>query len=116
MLRRRISGWDRAAYVPLLARGTGRDQVVAFARILDQGIVAAVAPRLPAKLLQDQTMPLIPAERWDETTLELPEGLRRLNFVNAITGDRIESGAALKVADLLRHFPVALLSDRPIAP
>ena len=53
------------------------------------------APRLPIRL----------GGEWDGTALALPE--RR--WVNELTGEEVPAGK-VAVADLLRRFPVALLS------
>jgi (1->4)-alpha-D-glucan 1-alpha-D-glucosylmutase len=59
------------------------------------GSVIAVAPRLLVKLGGD----------WRETEINLPQG----NWLNHLTGDRWAQGPN-ELAELLRRFPVALLS------
>ncbi len=96
-LRRRVPELfgPRAGYRPLLAAGTHADRVVAFARSVasDYGCVTVV-PRL-AMVIDD----------WRDTTLELPAG----DWENLLTGEKHSSGTTA-IADLLRRFPVALLS------
>jgi (1->4)-alpha-D-glucan 1-alpha-D-glucosylmutase len=96
-LRRRRPEWFGmdGDYTPLLARGPRRDHVVAFARGADGGGAISVAPRLPIQL----------GGRWEGTTLVLPTGPWR----SELTGERF-GGGSTGVADLLRRFPVALLS------
>jgi (1->4)-alpha-D-glucan 1-alpha-D-glucosylmutase len=95
-LRRRRPDWfgTEGEYSPMTADGPRRDHVVAFARGRDCGSIS-VAPRLPIRL----------SGRWDGTTLTLPD--RR--WVNELTGESV-AGGKTPVADLLRRFPVALLS------
>jgi (1->4)-alpha-D-glucan 1-alpha-D-glucosylmutase len=79
-------------YEPLAAAGARAAHVVAFCR---GGEVATVAPRLVWQLGGD----------WADTTLALPPGL----WLNELTGDVVRSGR-VPLRDLLRRFPVALLS------
>ena len=76
----------------LEVRGRRADHAIAHVRA---GSVVAVAPRLVVKLGGD----------WRDTALDLPEG----NWLNLLTGDRFAQGPT-GVAELLRRFPVALLS------
>ena len=80
--------------MPLEAEGPKAQHVVAFGRGRGPDCVA-VAPRLPIRL----------GGEWDGTALALPE--RRC--VNELTGEEVPGGK-VAVADLLRRFPVALLS------
>lgn len=72
--------------------GSRADHAIAYLRA---GSVIALAPRLVVKLGGD----------WRDTAIELAEG----NWRNHLTGDRWKSGLT-GVAELLRRFPVALLS------
>ena len=89
---RRDAFGPRGAYVPLLARGAKAAHVVAFSR---GGAIVTVAPRLVLGL----------GGAWDDTTIEMPAGRWR----NELTGDMYEGGT-VAVGELLRRFPVALLS------
>jgi len=88
------------AYRPLAATGDRSGHLVAFAR--GEGAVTVV-PRLVMRL----------EENWLDTALELPPGRWR----NELTGVFVRG--AVRIADLLRPFPVALLarveSDAPAA-
>jgi (1->4)-alpha-D-glucan 1-alpha-D-glucosylmutase len=93
-LRERHPEWfgADADIEPLDVRGRRADHAIAYLRA---GSVIAIAPRLVVKLGGD----------WGDTTIDLPEG----DWLNHLTGDRWTRGAA-NVAELLRRFPVALLS------
>ncbi len=80
------------SYTPLTPTGTKADHVVAFQR--GDGAVT-VAVRLPIKL----------AGNWGDTTITLPAG----TWTNEFTGDQVRGGPT-RLADLLKRFPVALLS------
>ncbi|TDW31354.1 malto-oligosyltrehalose synthase [Cryobacterium psychrophilum] len=79
-------------YAPVTSLGAGAHHVVAF----DRGGAVTVATRLPVALEA--------AGGWGETTIVL--GTRP--YVNVLTGERV-AGGVLRVADLLAHYPVALL-------
>jgi (1->4)-alpha-D-glucan 1-alpha-D-glucosylmutase len=81
-----------AEYRPLLAEGPKAEHVLAFVR--GEGAVVVV-PRLPLKL----------AGKWDDTTLELPQG----RWLNELTGETIDGGRR-RLSDMLAKFPVALLT------
>jgi (1->4)-alpha-D-glucan 1-alpha-D-glucosylmutase len=95
-LRRRHPEWfgPEGGYTALAATGPRAQHVVAFGRGHGCDCIT-VAPRLPIRL----------GGRWDGTTLALPD--RR--WVNELTGEEV-AGGKVPVADLLRRFPVALLS------
>jgi (1->4)-alpha-D-glucan 1-alpha-D-glucosylmutase len=95
-LRRRRPEWFvDGEYTPLWARGPKRDHVVAFARGAGGSGCITVAPRLPIRL----------SGEWDGTTLALPGG----PWLNELTCERL-AGGTTGLAELLRRFPVALLS------
>jgi (1->4)-alpha-D-glucan 1-alpha-D-glucosylmutase len=81
-------------YAPLLAQGEAADHLVAF----DRGGAYALAIRLPVGL----------AERggWGDTTVDLGSA----PVIDVFT-DREFQGGQLLVADLLAHYPVALLVE-----
>jgi (1->4)-alpha-D-glucan 1-alpha-D-glucosylmutase len=90
--RRRVQLFQRgSSYRPVLAEGEKADHVVAFLR----GTAAlTVAPRLLIKL----------GGKWGDTSLEVPVG----DWRNVVTSEQV-TGGRVRVADLLRRFPVALL-------
>jgi (1->4)-alpha-D-glucan 1-alpha-D-glucosylmutase len=94
-LRSRHPEWFGASsdFHPMRARGRRSEHVVAYARA--GGSVIAVAPRLVVKL----------GGEWHGTTFAIPEG----EWTNHLTGESYRGGA-VAMADLLRRFPVALLS------
>ena len=93
-LRREHPEWfgAEAAYTPIEAEGAKAEHVIAYLRGEN---VLTIAPRLVEKLGGD----------WAGTTLTLPAGKWR----NRFTGAGITHGA-VTMAELLRDFPVALLT------
>jgi (1->4)-alpha-D-glucan 1-alpha-D-glucosylmutase len=97
-LRRRLPGpfGPEGEYVPLPVRGARSDHAVAFARLHEEDGAVTLVPRH-----------VIGRGEWGETVVELPAG----DWRDELTGDETEGGER-RVADLLRRFPVALLSRR----
>jgi len=103
--------FERGEYRPLEARGVWGEHVCAFARVDGGAAAVTVIPRLLARR-GTEALPL-GAEYWADTWLELPRELGG-RFVNALTGERLETStageaAALPLASALAAFPVALL-------
>ena len=94
-LRRRRPELFKGNYAPLPARGNRARHVFAFSR---GGEILTVVPRLVIGLGGD----------WGNTSLLLPRGRWR----NELTGDDVEGeeGGEVRLSDLLRRFPVALLA------
>jgi (1->4)-alpha-D-glucan 1-alpha-D-glucosylmutase len=112
-LRRRLANWTDAGYVPLIAHGEYKDQVVGFARTHGEHVVVAVGVRLSFAMLKDATVPLIPPPRWGDTSIAFPDERRNGWFSDCITGDVVKFHSPIPVSELLRRFPVALLSSLP---
>lgn len=91
-LRRDKPEWF-SRYLPIPAYGSAAGHVVAF----DRGDAVTIATRLP--------LGLEAAGGWGDTTLEIA----RRPWVDALTGERYPGGS-VRLADLLRQYPVALLT------
>lgn len=81
-----------AEYTPVYAEGSKKEHVIAYLRA---GRVATVTPRWNFKL----------GAGWSATSLSLAPG----RWKNELTGEAIPGGA-IRLQQLLRHFPVALLT------
>jgi len=88
----RLRSLLQGSYAPLAANGDRAGHVFAFSR---GGEVITVVPRLVIGLGED----------WGATSLELPPGRWR----NKLTGEDAGRGE-VRLSDLLRRFPVALLA------
>jgi (1->4)-alpha-D-glucan 1-alpha-D-glucosylmutase len=114
--RHRPALFERGAYLPLELRGTLAAHLCAFARLDDPAVMVVVVPRLIFGLCSDGGAPPL-GERWGDTELVLPEHLLENARVsdpaarlrNALTGATMRGGDALRVAEVLASFPVALL-------
>ena len=89
--RRDLFGKD-GTYTPIPAQGSKADHVVAFIRGQE---AVTVAVRLPIKL----------GDSWGDTTVLLPAG----TWTNLLTNEPVPEGT-VRLADLLKRFPVALLA------
>ena len=104
-------------YVPLSAAGVSADRVFAFARVQDGRIAITCVPRLVGSLPPRGLTPPLGAECWADTRVVLPAVLTPSEpLVHAFTGERIavstdgHGASALMLAQLLAHFPVAVVS------
>jgi (1->4)-alpha-D-glucan 1-alpha-D-glucosylmutase len=101
-------------YVPTQAIGARREHVFAFARCHGADAAMVVAPRLIARLLPEEQDLLLGEVAWQDTRVLL-EGIDpHQGWRNLFTGEPItltvqENGPSLAIAEVLTHFPVALL-------
>jgi (1->4)-alpha-D-glucan 1-alpha-D-glucosylmutase len=86
-------------YVPLRAEGEHAANVFAFARRHEGKTAVVVIPRLASKLDA-------PAA-WGDTVLSLPPGSEAVRDV--FTGSATASGNRVRISDVLRDLPVAVL-------
>ena len=114
-LRRQLSSiFLDGEYVPLQVEGDQKDHLVAFARILGNQSVVAVAPRLVAGLAGTGNRLPVGAEVWEQNAIVLPHNLAGHKFKNALTREEVKpvparEGPKLLLADTFRVFPVAIL-------
>jgi 4-alpha-glucanotransferase/(1->4)-alpha-D-glucan 1-alpha-D-glucosylmutase len=111
--RRRLAELFRdGEYLPLAATGARTDRLCVFARRHDGGCIVVAVPRLSASGTPVGTLPLGPV--WEDTRFELPQAGA---YENVFTGEVLQAEAAgdrhqLRVAAVLRYFPVGLLELR----
>jgi (1->4)-alpha-D-glucan 1-alpha-D-glucosylmutase len=109
--------YAQGSYEPLETRGPLADRLIAFRRTLGDDEAIVVVPRLVGPLIGgDSGAPI--GEPWRDTVVLLDESLRGKRYRNELTGAELETAddenPALAVAELLRHFPAALLSGRSL--
>jgi (1->4)-alpha-D-glucan 1-alpha-D-glucosylmutase len=107
---RRAALFLAGEYRPLEAVGERGAHVVSFARRNAGETLIVVVPRLAAKMTRsDHPLPLGEAS-WGLTALSLPADLRPPGgYEDVLTGVRFVPDDGLRIADLLRTLPVALL-------
>jgi (1->4)-alpha-D-glucan 1-alpha-D-glucosylmutase len=102
--------FDTGTYTPLQIQGTHADHVVAFARRLGKQQIIAIAPRLIAGLCKKKRILPLGESVWADTALKL-DTKKAKRFSNIMTGESFEARAGtVRLADVLAHFPVAILS------
>jgi (1->4)-alpha-D-glucan 1-alpha-D-glucosylmutase len=84
----------QSSYTSINAQGAKAEHVVAYMR---GDTVMAVVPRLLVSLADD----------WVDTVIDVPEG----SWFNVLTDEELVGGS-VRVSDLFRKFPVALLARR----
>ncbi len=105
------------AYRRLESRGDKAQHLCAFARTSEDDEALVIVPRLVVGLTAGEPKPPLGPELWGQTLLALPERAGR-TFRNLFTGETLDimehdGQVGLFGADILRHFPVALLGLVP---
>lgn len=111
--RERPALFAEGVYLPLGAAGERAEHVVAFARRHGADEALTVAPRLALRLAGGEERPPVGA-LWGNTWLPLPHVDRGEHYRDRFTGANLVVGEhdgepGLPLAELLAHFPVALL-------
>ena len=110
--RKRAALFRDGAYVPLAITGVHADHLCAFARVLDDDCVIAIAPRLACTLMGGETLVPVGEEVWGDTRIKLA-GLPRLDvWHDALTGARVTPSDhdSLSAALALATMPAALVA------
>lgn len=97
------------SYTPLKATNGKEEHVLAFLRqdVNTGKALLAAMPRFARTLLKGR--PEFPLGKvWGDAVLNLPEGATR-RYRNIFTGETLEAGQQVRLADLFSRFPVAML-------
>lgn len=106
-------------YIPLDVVGARSEFVCAFMRRNPQSAqgehAIIVVPRLVATLTERNERPPIGPEIWGDTRVLLPSDVQATSYRNLFTSEALHPGTqgkglALPLAEILGHFPVALLA------
>jgi (1->4)-alpha-D-glucan 1-alpha-D-glucosylmutase len=107
--RARAALFTDGSYEPLAASGPRQEEVVAFARTHERRTVMAVVGRFFTRLPDPPI-----GDAWGATMLTSP-ALRSARWRDALVGHEVESVGdrepGLRLADVFRHLPVALLES-----
>jgi len=110
--RRESRVWLCGDYQPLAVVGHLGDHLVTFARSERQRGFLVVVPRLVASLTGGAEQQPIGEAVWGDTVIDLPEEWVGGVLENLLTGETVNEAKQLRVAEVLRSFPVALLRRR----
>jgi (1->4)-alpha-D-glucan 1-alpha-D-glucosylmutase len=94
-------------YEPLEVRGARADHVVAYLRRIEGAGLLVAAPLRCARLVVGREQPLVPASWWEDTTIVLPQPLSAAAR-DTFTGETHVLKGAVRAADLLADFPIAM--------
>lgn len=98
------------SYAPLTAEGPQSNHVCAFFRQLRDSSAIVVVPRLIVGELREESRLPLGEDVWNNTSLLLPTDLQNMVYQDVFSGVTIKSeDGRLRQAEVLRHFPVALL-------
>ncbi|HEX5768579.1 MAG TPA: malto-oligosyltrehalose synthase, partial [Burkholderiales bacterium] len=89
-------------YTPLYADGGREENIVAFSLSDGARTLVAIAPRLFTRLMEAHDVAPLGEKVWGNAQISLPG-----KYVDVMTGRRHE-GSALRIAEVLGTFPVAL--------
>jgi (1->4)-alpha-D-glucan 1-alpha-D-glucosylmutase len=91
-------------YTPLYADGGREENVLAYWLSDGAQALTVVAPRLFFSLMDADDLAPLGKKAWGDAALPL-----KGSCVNVLTGERYEADGRLRLAEVLRSFPVALL-------
>src|SRR5206468_2769159 len=96
------------------AAGARREHVFGFFRRQGRLSMAVAVPRLLTRFLAVDAGPPLGRNVWEDTVLLLPDADKNRRWRNVFTGEivkgALQSGqTGLSLAEMLAHFPVALL-------
>ena len=94
-------------YVPLQVQGEQAHRVVAFARQHEGRHAIVVVPRVCSELLEGGEL-LVPAHKWGDTAVLLPEHLAQHRFKGLFSAQAVTLDKDLRMSAALQEFPVNL--------
>ncbi len=107
---RAAAAFAHGSYDPVAVTGPQAEHVVAFLRSHGEQHYLVVVPRLPWHLCGEDNGIIIPPDRWDGTSLQLPDDIHPAGWEDVLTSARLDlQGSTLPVAAILKEFPTALL-------
>jgi (1->4)-alpha-D-glucan 1-alpha-D-glucosylmutase len=108
--------FQRGSYVPLHATGEKSEHIIAFARQDDERKIIVAVPRLCNHLMGESHDTVCEEAIWRDTTLETP-GDGVACYHNLFTGECLplkpDAQPRIRLSDVFRNFPVALLVSEP---
>jgi (1->4)-alpha-D-glucan 1-alpha-D-glucosylmutase len=105
--RERADVFQKGKYLPLEVNGRLKDHVIAFARNYEDSWAITVAPRFLTSLIREGDFP-IGQRVWSDSSLSTPRDFPG-QWKDVMTSQVIEDQGSLKMNEVLKHFPVALL-------
>src|SRR5581483_1037928 len=104
-------------YLPIDVAGTQQGSVFSFLRQHGDQEAVVCVPRMLTRVLHSEEALPLGAGTWGDTVLQLPREAHAGGWVNVFTREKLTASAGerstLAVADVLAHFPVAVLVSQP---
>ncbi len=103
--------FENGEYMPLKTEGRFKENVFSFARSYENLFELVIIPRFLTGIISENKYPL--ADVWEDTSLQLPlDG--KIQFKNIFTGEKFKSSNKIQLKDILRNFPVAVISGKEL--
>jgi (1->4)-alpha-D-glucan 1-alpha-D-glucosylmutase len=109
--KEQLEVFQKGEYLPLEVVGKFKDHIVAFARSFENTTAIAIAPRFLTSLIAPDENP-VGEKVWADTQLQLPQGFSS-SWQDIFTGQTLTGNGTIAIAQVLQHFPVALLLNSP---
>jgi len=111
--REQLELFAEGSYLPLAAKGSRSNHVIAFARVFEGRTVLALASRFYVRLCNSHGVPW-GEQTWGNTTVVLPKKIAAAGFRDIFSGQRVEAErhgeeSGLSLAKVFASCPVALL-------
>lgn len=98
-------------YEPLPVSGEHAERVIAFCREHQGRRLLVIAPRWPWRLLENGVFPLINAQVWGDTRVQLPFAASTQNWKGLFQTDAVTPHKELLLSTALESFPVNVFID-----
>jgi (1->4)-alpha-D-glucan 1-alpha-D-glucosylmutase len=99
--------FQRGSYEPLQSAGRFKANVIAFARAHKNQRSITVVPRFLTRVVKENHHPL-GRRIWGDTEILIAEK-KNSRWKDIFTEERLSAKLSLKIGDIFRHFPCALL-------
>jgi (1->4)-alpha-D-glucan 1-alpha-D-glucosylmutase len=101
-------------YTPLKVEGTAKEDVCAFARVIEDKVALVAVPRFLAPIVKDINEMPLGHSVWIDTSIVIPDDIPKGVYRNVLTGEIIEEiegngKRRLLLGDIFASFPIALL-------
>lgn len=106
-----LAVFQKGEYLPLEVKGAWKEHIMAFVRRFGNKSIITIVPRFFTSLVQPGEYPFGESV-WGDTQLQIPQGLPS-HWRDIITEQTISGSSELAIAQILQHFPVALLLSTP---
>jgi len=106
--------FENGGYLPIIAGGSLKENVCAFARLAEDKAALVVVPRFLTRPLKGVEEMPFGEHVWRDTEVTIPDGIRGDSYRNIFTGEVVteikqDGKRTLHLGEVFASFPVALL-------